>query len=187
MADQPAQQPGLDLRWTISNALSALRIVLVVPAVLAIDADMRMLAIGLFVLAAVTDMLDGYLARRLHEISDLGKILDPLADKIFVGAIVVQLLLRHELPLWFVAIVLGRDLLILLGGIYIERRTGVVLPSNYPGKIAVLTLSLTLLLVVAGIGPTTLNIMIAINLLLLAVSIVLYGKRAAEKGMRYKV
>jgi CDP-diacylglycerol--glycerol-3-phosphate 3-phosphatidyltransferase len=182
MADQPTQQPGLDLRWTISNALSALRIVLVIPAVLAINADMRMLAIGLFVLAAVTDMLDGYLARRLHEISDLGKILDPLADKIFVGAIVVQLLLRHELPLWFVAVVLGRDLLILLGGIYIERRTGVVLPSNYPGKIAVLTLSLTLLLVVAGIGPTPLNVMIAINLLLLAVSIVLYAKRAVEQG-----
>jgi CDP-diacylglycerol--glycerol-3-phosphate 3-phosphatidyltransferase len=180
IANSSTRQPALNLRWTISNALSALRIVLVVPAALALDAGMRELTIGLFLLAALTDVLDGYLARRLHEISDLGKILDPLADKVFVGVIVVQLLLMRALPLWFVAVVLARDLLILLGGIYFERRTGVVLPSNYPGKGAVVVLSTTLLLVVAGIGHDAIVVLMGITLLLLAISMFLYTKRVVE-------
>ena len=59
-------------------------------AAIALGNDMPGLAIGLFVLAAVTDVLDGYLARRLDEVSEFGKIIDPLADKVFVGVIVVH-------------------------------------------------------------------------------------------------
>jgi hypothetical protein len=76
-----------------------------------------------------------------------------------------------------VAVVLGRDLLILIGGILIERRTGVVLPSNYTGKIAVLVLSLTLLLIIIGVSPIVIDIFMALSLLLLAISLFVYGRR----------
>jgi CDP-diacylglycerol--glycerol-3-phosphate 3-phosphatidyltransferase len=180
LAEQQTEHKVTDRRWTFSNALSALRMVLVIPAAIALGNGMSGLAIGLFVLAAVTDVLDGYLARRLDEVSEFGKIIDPLADKVFVGVIVVQMLVMGLLPLWFVAAVLARDILILLGGIYYERRTGVVLPSNYPGKIAVVILSTTLLLIVAGVTGLTIEIFYAASLLLMAISLTLYATRAVQ-------
>ena len=177
--DQP-EAPALDLRWTLSNALSALRIVMALPAAYTLTHGMRWATVALCIGAAVTDVLDGYIARRFNEISDLGKILDPLADKVFVGMLVVLLLVQGALPPWFVAVVLGRDAAILIGGIVIERRFGVVLPSNYPGKIAVLVLSLLLLLVVIGVAPLVIELLMGVSLVLLAISIYLYGRRAVE-------
>ncbi|MBS1911933.1 MAG: CDP-alcohol phosphatidyltransferase family protein [Bacteroidetes bacterium] len=171
---------GLNLRWTLSNALSALRIVLVIPMVLAIGSDMRVLAAVVCVAAAATDVLDGYLARKWNEISDLGKILDPLADKVFVGVLVVLLLLHHMLAPWVVIAVLARDLAIFLGGIVVERRTRQVLPSNYPGKIAVLSLSTTLFMIILAADATAVQIMLWISLALLALSFVLYVQRAVS-------
>lgn len=172
--------PPLNLRWTLSNALSALRIVLVLPAALTLANDMRLLTAGICLLATLTDVLDGYLARRWNEISDLGKILDPLADKVFVGALVVLLLAKGSLPLWLVLVVLGRDLLILVGGLWVERRTHTVLPSNYPGKIAVLILSGTLFTIILNGPAAMVNVMIVASLALLGVSFGLYAARAAR-------
>ncbi len=180
LADQTVEeQKKLDLRWTLSNALSALRMLLVIPAAFTLSSGMRVETIGIFILATITDILDGYLARRLNEVSDLGKILDPLADKIFIGVVVAVMLMEGMLPLWFVALVIGRDLAIFAGGIMIERKTGVVLPSNYPGKIAVLILSATLLLIVAGAGESVTTAMMWLSLALLAVSLLLYLRRGA--------
>ena len=180
MEQQQAATPALDLRWTFSNALSALRMVLVLPMAYTISERMRWISVAICVLAAVTDVLDGYLARRNNEISDLGKILDPLADKVFVGVLVILLLTQGMLPVWFVAVVLGRDLLILVGGLLVERRTGQVLPSNYPGKIAVLILSTTLMVIIIGVPQIVVTVMMAASLALLALSSYLYGKRAGE-------
>lgn len=177
--DQP-EAPALNLRWTLSNALSALRIVMALPAAYTLGHGMRWATVALCLGAALTDVLDGYIARRFNEISDLGKILDPLADKVFVGMFVILLLLQGALPLWFVLVVLGRDLVILLGGLVVERRFGVVLPSNYPGKMAVLALSLMLLLVVIGVTPVVIDALMALSLVLLGVSLYLYGKRAID-------
>jgi phosphatidylglycerophosphate synthase len=139
---------------------------------------MRALAIGLAVAAMITDVLDGYIARRNNEISDLGKILDPLADKIYLSVVGIQLLLLGMLPLWVVAMVVARDLLILAGGIAIERRLGVVLPSNYPGKAAVVSLSITLLLIIGGAADKITSFMIGLSLILLLISLYLYAERA---------
>jgi CDP-diacylglycerol--glycerol-3-phosphate 3-phosphatidyltransferase len=172
--------PDAERIGTASNLLSLLRLVLVIPAGLALWNGMRVLTLALFVLAAITDVLDGNLARRFNEISELGKILDPLADKIFVGTIVILMLALGMLPLWFVAVVLFRDVAIFFGGLYIKKRNGEVLPSNYAGKIAVLILSLTLLLIVAGVTPTIIDILMGISLLLLAISFTLYLRRAIQ-------
>lgn len=180
MQTDQREAPALNLRWTLSNALSALRIVMALPAAYTLSHGMRWATVALCVGAAATDVLDGYIARRFNEISDLGKILDPLADKVFVGMLVILLLAQGALPLWFVAVVLGRDAAILIAGLVIERRFGVVLPSNYPGKIAVLVLSLMLLLVVIGVAPIVVDLLMGTSLVLLAISIYLYGKRAVD-------
>lgn len=169
---------GLNLRWTLSNAISAVRMILAVPAALTLLADMRWVTFAIGVVGIISDLLDGYIARVRNEISDLGKILDPLADKICVAGIVVALLIQGELPVWFVAVVMGRDLLIVLGGMLVERRTGEVLPSNYPGKAAALTMAITLLLIIARVDQAWVTPFFWITLGLLAISLGLYIRRA---------
>jgi len=139
---------------------------------------MRWPAFAVCILAAITDVLDGQLARRHNEVSEFGKVIDPLADKVFVGTMVVVMLSLDLIPLWLVAIVLGRDLLILVGGLVVERRTGVVLPSNYPGKAAVVSLSIALILVLLGIQGIVADVFTWLSILLLTLSLVLYGLRA---------
>jgi CDP-diacylglycerol--glycerol-3-phosphate 3-phosphatidyltransferase len=80
----------------------------------------RFWAIAAFALAAVSDGIDGYIARRFNQRSELGSILDPLADKLLLVSGIVLLSFRHEkilphLPLWMTATVVGRDVLLLIG------------------------------------------------------------------------
>jgi len=88
-------------------------------------------------LAILSDYLDGYFARGREEITDLGKVLDPLADKIFFGTSAVIMILQGLIPQYLAFIIIGRDILIFLGGIYIKSKTGIVVASNMTGKIAV--------------------------------------------------
>ena len=94
-----------------------------------------MLAAIIYSLAALTDLLDGYLARRMNVVSVLGKFLDPLCDKIFLAVILVTLLYLKVVPLWAVVLIVLRDFLILLGSYIILRIKSVVEVSNVFGKI----------------------------------------------------
>lgn len=140
--------------WTLSNALSALRVLLVVPiAVLLLESSpsSRTWAAVVIALGIATDFLDGFFARRLHQVSELGKIIDPLADKIAIGAVGVILVVERSLPLWYVVLVLARDLVILAGGFAIRSRKRFIPQSNWPGKIAVSAIALVMLLAVISV------------------------------------
>lgn len=133
--------------WTISNMISMSRIVLMIPAIYYLMTPVkfhREIAMLIILLAVATDALDGYVARIRNEISDFGKIIDPLADKISIGLVVVMLTIFGDIPLWFTLLVLLRDLIIFLAGLYIKSKMGIILPSLMSGKIAVSILALTL-------------------------------------------
>jgi CDP-diacylglycerol--glycerol-3-phosphate 3-phosphatidyltransferase len=135
--------------FLIPNFLSLIRILTVIPVgyLLFYKLDeAKPLIIGLFLFMYITDLLDGYLARKLNQITETGKIIDPIADKIAVGTIAILLFFRGLIPLWFIIIVLLRDMLILIFGLYLKRRYKVTLMSNYPGKLAVFSIGLILLL-----------------------------------------
>lgn len=100
----------------------------------------------------VSDLLDGYFARKRNEVSELGKIIDPLADKICVTVIILIMLYHEIIPLWFVIITVSRDALILMGGLYLNTKKNTVLQSNWMGKMAVFTIGLTLFLSIFGSG-----------------------------------
>ena len=130
---------------TISNLISISRIIITIPLLFAIwNKDLTwtltLIGIGLF-----TDWLDGFLARKLNQVSEWGKILDPVADKIIIGASGLVLLFQGRVDLWFVAIVVIRDLLIMLGGLYAKYKLKYVIPSNWLGKITVNVISLVFL------------------------------------------
>ena len=90
----------------------------------------------LLVVAGITDGLDGYLARKMNQVSPLGIALDPIADKVFAAVLVVLLIVYRDFPIWLATAILGRDLLILVGGLFLMRGRKLVLPSNITGKYA---------------------------------------------------
>jgi CDP-diacylglycerol--glycerol-3-phosphate 3-phosphatidyltransferase len=100
----------------------------------------------LIILIWISDLLDGYYARRRNEISELGKILDPLADKTAVFVIALIMVYKGFIPLWFFIVVASRDFLILCGGLYLKQKSKVVLQSNLMGKAAVFVIGFTILM-----------------------------------------
>lgn len=95
-----------------------------------------LLSAAVFILAGITDFLDGYLARHHRQITTLGIALDPICDKIFAGVAVIFLILYRDFPIWLAFAILGRDLLIVTGGLVLRRHRDLNLPSNLTGKYA---------------------------------------------------
>jgi cardiolipin synthase (CMP-forming) len=100
--------------WNAPNAVSLIRIFLAPIVAWAICANYPKLALAFFALAAATDFLDGFLARTAQATTRLGVYLDPIADKILLSVVYVALGLTARVPLWFVAIVFGRDLALIV-------------------------------------------------------------------------
>jgi len=102
----------------------------------------RLAALLSFAVAAILDGVDGYIARHYNQISELGKILDPLADKLLLVSGIVTLSFNHgnflgQIPLWLTGTIIGRDLLILIGVTVIRFTVGkVVVHPCFTGKIA---------------------------------------------------
>ena len=136
--------------FTISNNISISRIFLSIPlAYYLLDSNITMTLV-ISGLAILSDYLDGYFARGRGEITDMGKILDPLADKIFFGTAAVIMIIQGLIPPYLAAIIVGRDILIFLGGIYIKSKTGIVVASNMTGKIAVNVAAVVLIGILLG-------------------------------------
>ncbi|MFN3638987.1 MAG: CDP-alcohol phosphatidyltransferase family protein [Chloroherpetonaceae bacterium] len=122
---------------TLSNALSLLRIVLFLPFIYFYERDEKVMAFAVVLLAISTDWFDGRVARWTNTVSELGKILDPFADKFSAALMGIYLLYRGELPLWFVGLVVARDAIIFLGGIYVKQKKHVITTALPAGKWAV--------------------------------------------------
>ncbi len=112
-------------------------------------------AVVVLALAGFTDWLDGFLARRWHQISRVGQMLDPLADRLYIGATLVGLALRQVIPWWLVGLLIARDV-VMLGLLPLLRARGYAsLPVHYLGKMATFCLlyAFPLVLLGAGDGP----------------------------------
>lgn len=168
--------------WTISTFLSLSRIILVVPLAYLLYADIpnhRAWIAGVIAFGAATDFLDGYLARKLHQVTDFGKIIDPVADKISIGVAGVLFALVGCIPLWYIVIVIGRDLLILAGGVYIRTKKKIVPQSNWPGKITASLIALFLFISVVQLSAleSLRTVVLWASLAMMAFSLVRYVQR----------
>jgi len=119
---------------TIPNLLSIFRILLIFPIACNVWYNNLNIVILLVAISFVSDYLDGIIARRFNQISEWGKILDPLADKLAIGIILIVLYLKQQVPLWLVIIVVGRDVVILLAGLFLAKKYRVIMQSNFIGK-----------------------------------------------------
>lgn len=145
---------------TKSNMLSTFRIFLVIPIFFLIlnlndTYSYRVYAVLLMVLGVITDLLDGYLARKFNEITEFGKIIDPLADKVNIITIIVLLYYMDELPGYYFWIIVLRDVIIFTGGIIVSNIVGKVLPSNLLGKITVLSIGFFIIATVLDLRSIT--------------------------------
>jgi CDP-diacylglycerol--glycerol-3-phosphate 3-phosphatidyltransferase len=125
-------------------------------------------------LAAITDFLDGFLARRLNQKTNLGLLLDPLADKIMAAVVAVLLIVYRDFPVWVAAVVIGRDLLIAAAGLFLTRRIGHVPASNLTGKYSFAALAVLLISYIL-VFPFGIDLFLPLTLVLLAASLINYA------------
>jgi CDP-diacylglycerol--glycerol-3-phosphate 3-phosphatidyltransferase len=137
----------------LPNCVSLARVPLGLAACFFVWQKVLVPAVVSIFLAVLSDYLDGIIARRTGSVSDWGRIFDPLADKVAIGAFIVTLTLVGAVPLWFVILFLVRDGIIAAGGIYMTRRLGSPPSSNVWGKYSSLIISIYL--TVAAVGHLT--------------------------------
>ncbi len=141
---------------TIPNLLTLIRILLVPVFAIAFYAypEQRYYSLGIFTLASLTDGVDGYLARRLNQISSFGKLIDPLADKLMIVCMLYCLMHEgllapkgiEELSKWVFLLILAKEVFMVVGGTFMLTK-GVVVHSNFFGKAATALFCLAIILI----------------------------------------
>lgn len=163
-------------RW-IPNALTFLRFVLIVPFASALLASEYRLALGIFFIAAASDAFDGFLARQFNWKSRLGAIADPLADKALLITAYLMLTWTDVFPLWLFALVLGRDILIVIGGLAYHYGVGRFdMEPSIPGKFNTLIQILVVLAIIVLLAGFPMPPwVLEVGILLVAVSAIISG------------
>jgi len=106
-------EPGLDRILTVPNAVTAVRLACIPLYVwLLFGADNQVAAAGLLAGLGATDWIDGYIARRFHQVSTLGKVLDPVADRLLVVTAVITIMIHGAVPVWFGVATLAREVVV---------------------------------------------------------------------------
>jgi cardiolipin synthase len=171
----PSDEPVSDDLLTIPNLLSLVRLALIPVFLGFLITGQDVLALIVLVLGGVTDFLDGFLARRLHQVTRLGKLLDPVADRLTILSATIGLTYRGFLPLWLLLVVLARDVGMLCLGVVLARTRTPPPPVTWVGKAATfLLLSALPLLVVAGAFPSTWSILLPVGIGVAVVGAALY-------------
>jgi cardiolipin synthase len=123
------------------NVISFSRIALIpVFFLLIVDPDTTTAGVILFAVVVATDWVDGTIARRTGQVTELGKVLDPVADRLAIAAGIIALAIRGVFPLWAAVAILARDLVVLLAGSYVLSRTHIRLDVRWIGKVATFSL-----------------------------------------------
>ncbi len=172
---------------TIPNLLSVFRLALIPVIVWAyLGLKNTGLTGALLLLSGLTDVVDGFIARRFDMISDVGKVLDPVADKLTQAAMLVCLMMRFPAMIVPFVLMAFKEVYMLVSGWLVIRRTGKVLGANWHGKAATVLLYASMFLHVFwdDIPGVTSNLVVALCTGMIALSFALYARRnhAALRG-----
>lgn len=128
--------------FTAANIISMLRIVLTIPAVWLFATDKWVWGLIILGICVISDWLDGYVARKAHEVSDFGKFIDPLADKVVAAGMIILMVIRMDFPIWFLFVLVLRDASIYIMKRIFYKRYGIVTGANIAGKAFILVLTI---------------------------------------------
>jgi len=166
------------------NVLSVSRIVFLPYVIFLIKHDMRPWSVIALGTLWVTDFIDGYIARKFRQKTELGLVLDPVADKLTSAAIFVTLYLFRGFPLWITAAVLIKDFMILSCSIFLIRRQ-VIFSSNFIGRTTTFVISIIILLYVLNLEKFSIELSY-ILMVLMVVTLITYGVKFIRLLMEVK-
>lgn len=153
----PVQEYDTDAVITLPNGVSFVRLLTVPVFAWLIIAGHDVAAVILLMVFGATDWVDGWLARRLKQRSPLGAKLDPIADRLYILAAVIALLVRGIVPVYFVVILIARDVMLALLVPALKRHGMVALPVNWMGKAGTMLLLMAFPLILLG-APGSLDL-----------------------------
>jgi len=157
----------------IANILTMSRIAAIplIAALLFFDQPaLRWIAFALFAIACITDFFDGYIARRMDQVSALGRFLDPIADKLLVVAALVSLVSLNRLQAWVAMVIIARELAVTMSRMAATGQ-GVVISANRWGKAKTALQVLTIFLLIAVSGsPTWLDVLVYVTVAVTVIS-----------------
>lgn len=179
--EQQKNPTGKNLKvLTVPNLLSFLRICLIPLIIWFYCVKKQYVGAGItLILSGLTDIVDGYIARRFHMISDLGKVLDPIADKLTQAAMLVCLITRFPLMLIPFVLLIAKETYMTVSGMIVIQKTGIVMGAEWHGKVATALLYATMVLHVFWFDlPSAVSFTsILLCALSIALSFFLYGVR----------
>ncbi|MGI6587052.1 MAG: CDP-alcohol phosphatidyltransferase family protein [Gracilibacteraceae bacterium] len=132
----------------IPNALTIFRLVLIPGFVYYYFSSMgygERIAMVLFAAAGLTDILDGFIARRCNLVTRLGTVLDPLADKLMLLTVLISITMKNQIPLWIIIVVAIKETLLVLGAITLFNQHDIVVPANRFGKLSTIAFYIAIL------------------------------------------
>jgi cardiolipin synthase len=133
------------------------------------------MAFIVFFVAGITDVLDGYIARRYDLVSDIGKVLDPLADKMMLISVLICLASTDLVPLWILIIIMLKELVMVYGGVYLYfSKVQVIIPSNKYGKIGTVLFYFAICMVLLNVAPIFTKVSLYVAVLIALVAFLTY-------------
>ena len=165
---------------TLSNFISLLRAILVIPIIYyLLVPDSTVILATLIIIVVLSDMLDGYIARKAHEVTHVGMWLDPLADAIVIVSVAFYLAISGKFPMWFFIFFLIRYATITFLGLYLINHTHRINGANIPGKIATGLVAITIILHIFPIPSFEFlnDVFIWLSFAMLLLSWIMYMKR----------
>lgn len=173
--------------WTIPNILSFFRIILIPFIIWTYFINMQYICVGLIILSAITDVVDGFIARHYNMVSALGKALDPIADKLTLLFIFFALGIYKPIVFILGLIFVVKEIMIGVQGLLIIKHTGTTYSAKWYGKLttAVMYVSIITLIVWTNIPEILVYVLLGICVVLVVFSLVMYTIRNI-KSLIYK-
>lgn len=135
----------------IPNVLTIIRFIFIPFIIISISLDNYISALVLFTLSSLSDVLDGYIARKFNAITDFGKLMDPLADKLTQISTLITLYIKRVIPIWIVLVLFAKELVLISGASFLYGKQ-LVVSSKWYGKLS------TVLLYLAVVSTMIINI-----------------------------
>ncbi len=164
----------------LPNKLTILRVIMIPFFIVFMYLDFaaaKWIALGIFIAAAITDTLDGQIARRYNLVTNFGKFMDPLADKLLVCSALIALVDKSRIPAWIVIIIIAREFII-SGFRLIAAEKGTVIAAGIWGKMKTVVQMVMVCFLIANLGGTVIHvieqILIYLALILTVVSLIDY-------------
>ncbi len=135
----------------VPNILTIIRFIFIPFIIISISLNNYLVALILFTLSSFSDILDGYIARKFNAITDFGKLMDPLADKLTQLSTLISLYIKKIIPLWIVLVLIAKELVLISGASFLYGKQ-LVVSSKWYGKLS------TVLLYIAVVSSLIINI-----------------------------